>query len=336
MARPSNEFLMAWSSLTSIDTELGWQAIALPHAGPVQVRVGRRSPDNAEAALLGFPTARLTGTAKLPEGQGFAVERFDHEGDGRLWLALTRKSAGSMELFTAMVCDVIGALDAAVAAGTDEATLLRILTGRLGAWQEFMRKGTRALSPEAEVGLIGELVLLGAIIDAGAPSRQTIEGWVGPLDGIQDFELGTGALEVKTTLSSLGFTAKIGSLEQLDDSVRHPIFLAAIRLHQTESGQSLPTIVEAMQLAVKGDLEAERLLSERLLAAGYIESHADQYSRRFEQDDIRILQVDAEFPRLIAGTVPAGVIRVKYEIDLNKAFGENIPAERALKTLGVI
>lgn len=114
MARPSNEFLMAWSSLTSADTEPGWQAISLPSAGPLQLMAGRRSPDNSEAVLVGFPNAQLAAADKLPEGQGFAIERADPEGNGRLWLALTRKSAGSAELFAAMVCDVVGALDDAV------------------------------------------------------------------------------------------------------------------------------------------------------------------------------------------------------------------------------
>jgi hypothetical protein len=300
------------------------------------VRAGCRSPDNVEAVLVGFPTARLAAADKLPEGQGFSVERADPEGNGRFWLALTRKSAGSAELFAAMACDVVGALDDAVAASADEAKLLRVLTGRVGAWQEFMRKGTQALSPEAEIGLIGELTLLRAIIDAGVPSTHAIESWVGPLDGIQDFELGTGALEVKATLSSTGFPAKIGSLEQLDDSTRQPLFVAGARLRQTESGQNLPAIVEAMRLTIKGNAEAERLLAERLLAAGYVDSHADRYPRRFEQAGIRVVQVADGFPRLTSGTVPAGIMRAMYEIDLDKVPGDNVGAEGALKELGAI
>lgn len=337
MARPSNEFLMAWSSLTSADTEPGWQAIALPSAGPLRLRAGRRSPDNAEAVLVGFPIAQLAAADKLPEGQGFAIERAGPEGNGRLWLALTRKSAGSAELFAAMACDVVGALDDAVAAGSDEGKLLRVFIGRVGAWQEFMRKGTQALSPEAEIGLIGELTLLRAIIDAGVPPALAVESWVGPLDGIQDFELGTGALEVKATLSAAGFPARIGSLEQLDDSTRQPLFVAGARLRQTESGQNLPGIVEAMRLAIKGDGEAERLLAERLLAAGYIDSHSDRYPRKFEQAGTRIVEVaGSSFPRMTSGTVPAGIMRAMYEIDLDKAPGANVGAEGALKKLGAI
>lgn len=336
MARPSNEFLLAWSSLTSADTEPGWQAISLPSAGPLQLMAGRRSPDNAEAVLVGFPTAQLAAADKLPEGQGFAVERADLEGNGRLWLALTRKSAGSAELFAAMACDVVGALDDAVAAGADEAKLMRVFIGRVGAWQEFMRKGTQVLSPEAEIGLIGELMLLRAIIDAGVPPALAIESWVGPLNGIQDFELGTGALEVKATLSAAGFPAKIGSLEQLDDSTRQPLFVAGARLRQTESGQNLPGIVEAMRVAIKGDGEAERLLAERLLAAGYIDSHSDRYPRKFEQAGTRVVEVAGNFPRMTSGTVPAGIMRAMYEIDLDKAPGDNVGAAGALKKMGAI
>jgi hypothetical protein len=336
MARPSNEFLMAWSSLAGTDTEPGWQAISLPSSGPLQLRAGRRSPDNAEAVLVGFPTKKLTAGDKLPEGQGFSVERADPDGSGKLWLALTRKSAGSSELFASMACDVIGALDDAVKTSSDESKLLRVFLGRVGAWQEFMRKGSQALSPEAEIGLIGELILLQAIIAAGASPAFAVESWVGPLDGIQDFELGTGALEVKTTLSTTGFPAKIGSLEQLDDSTRQPLFVAGLRLRQTESGQNLPEIVETIRLMIKGDSEAERLLAERLLAARYVEFHSDLYPRKFESANMSIVEVMENFPRMTSGTVPLGVMKAMYEIDLDKAPGGNTDVKSALRKLGAI
>ncbi len=336
MARPSNEFLMAWSSLSGDAVESGWQAIALPAAGLLEIRAGRCSPDNAEAVLVGFPSVQLAAADKLPEGQGFAVERADPEGNGKLWLALTRKSAGSVELFATMACDVVGTLDAAAVMRVEDSTLVRIFLRRVGAWQEFMRKGTQALDPEAEIGLVGELGLLHAIIDAGVPSALATESWVGPLGGIQDFQLGTGALEVKTTLSSTGFPARIGSLEQLDDSLRQPLFVAGVRLKQTAGGHNLPEIIEELRLVLKGDAESERLLTERLLAVGYIDLHADRYPRRFEQVEVRIVEVDKDFPRLTIGSVPTGVMRAMYEIDLDKVPSVNVGADGILKILGAI
>ncbi|MBK7663045.1 MAG: PD-(D/E)XK motif protein [Sterolibacteriaceae bacterium] len=336
MARPSNEFLLAWSSLSGNDSAPGWHAIALPTAGLVELRAGRRSPDNAEAILLGFPSARLAASEKLPEGQGFAVERADPESAGQLWLALTRRSAGSAELFAAMACDVVGALDDSAAAGAGEAKLLRVFIGRVGAWQEFMRKGSTVLSPEAEIGLVGELTVLRMIIDVGMPPVVAVESWVGPLDGVQDFELGTGALEIKATLSAVGFPAEIGSLEQLDDSTRQPLFLAGVRLRQTEGGHSLPELVAAMRQAAEQDAEATRLLGERLLAAGYFDAHAEHYMRRFTLAAVRMIEVKEDFPRLTPGRVPSGITRAAYEIDLDKAVGDNFDAVDALKKLGAI
>ena len=336
MPRPSKDFLLAWSSLTGADPEPGWRSIALPPSGPLDVRAGRRSPDNSEAVLVGFPTAKIPAADKIPEGQGFSVERVDLEGTGKLWIALSRKSAGSIDLFAAMSCDVIGVLDEAVAAGADEARLARVCIGRVGAWQEFMRKGTKALSPEAEIGLVGELVFLGAFISAGVTAEQAIESWVGPLGGIQDFEIGSGALEVKATLSTKGFPAKIGSLEQLDDSIRQPLFVAGARFHQIESGQNLPEFIAVMRSEIQGNSEASRLFSERVLAAGYIDSHNDRYPRRFVLNDIRIIKVGVGFPRLTPGIAPVGITRAMYEIDLDKAPGENVGVDAALKQLGAI
>lgn len=336
MARPSEEFLLAWSSLSSDDPAPGWQAIALPPAGPIDIQAGRRSPDDAEAILLCFPSAQLAPAEKLPEGQGFSVERADSDGEGQLRLALTRRAAGNAELFAAMACDVVGALDEATAAGAGEPKLLQVLLRRVGAWQEFMRKGSQSLSPEAEIGLVGELILLRSIIDAGVPPVSAVESWVGPLDGVRDFEIGTGALEVKATLSAAGFPAKIGSLEQLDDSSRQPLFLAAARLRQGATGQSLPDLVAETRDVVAGEAEAVRLLGERLIAAGYFDAHAARYIRRFTLVDTRVIEVKPGFPRLTPGSVPLGITRAIYEIDLDTAAWPSIPAANALKKLGAI
>ncbi|MDX8125435.1 PD-(D/E)XK motif protein [Janthinobacterium sp. GMG2] len=336
MARQNDEFLMAWSSLSGLGEEAGWQAIPIAPALPLELQAGRRSPDNAEAVFVGFPSIHLPAADKMPEGQGFAVERVDPQGDNKMWLALTRKLAGSEELFASMASDVVGALDDAVATQANEQKLLRVFLGRVGAWQEFMRKGFQALSAEAEIGLVGEISVLRLIIDAGVPAPLAVESWRGPLDALQDFELGTGALEVKSTLSAIGFLAQIGSLEQLEDSVRQPLFVVSVRLKQTTTGKTLPEIVDDMQCIVKGDAEAERLLSDRLLAAGFIEQHVDRYVRRFTEAGTRITEVDKNFPRLTLGSVPLGITKASYEIDLDKVVGTIVEIDEALKKLGAM
>lgn len=336
MARLSDEFLMAWSSLSGDGSNLGWQTISVTPTGPLKLCAGRRAPDNAEAVLVGFPATRLTAADKMPEGQGFAVERANPEDKGMLWLALTRKAAGNAELFTDMACNVTGALDDAVATGADVAKLLRVFFGRVGAWQEFMRKGSQVLSPEAEIGLVGELAALLEVIEAGVSATAAIEGWLGPLDGVQDFELGTGALEIKSTLSSAGFLARVGSLEQLDDAIRQPLFVVGKRMRQVESGLGLPDFVDAARLAAKGDLGAASALDDRLVAAGYFDAHADHYPRRFVLVNTLVIEVDDKFPRLTIGRVPFGITGAAYGIDLDKVVGRHVDMATALKKMRAI
>lgn len=159
------------------------------------------------------------------------------------------------------------------------------------------------------------------------------EAWRGPMGGLRDFEIGTGGIEVKSTLATTGFPARIGSLEQLDDTVRQPLFMAGVRMRQTLGGGSLPDAVEALRDIVMGDMEAQRLLAERLIAAGYLDAHAGQYVRRFELTDSRFLRVVGDFPRLTPCSVPQGITRASYDIDLEKVQGPTCPLSDALVEL---
>lgn len=319
MARPSKEFILAWSSLFCEDEAPGWQAISLPSAGPVEVQVGRRSPDNAEAVLFCFPTASLPRSERLPEGKGFLVERADLNGHDGLRLALTRQAAGSSELFASMACDIVGAIDDAAEEGASESRLLKVFLGRVRAWQQFMSRGAGPLSPEAELGLVGELYFMAQFLDAGVSPESVLRGWVGPDDAPQDFLLGDGAIEVKATMSSSGFPVKIGSLEQLDDAVASPLFLAAVRFARTEGGATLPEMVAEVEHLLANESGALEILRERLMIAGYVDAHVGQYFRRFEPKERRFLSVSEGFPRLTPGVVPAAVTRALYEINLDHA-----------------
>jgi hypothetical protein len=91
-----------------------------------------------------------------------------------------------------------------------------------------------------------------------------------------------------------------------------------------------------MRDVAAGDAEPVRLLSERLIAAGYFDAHADRYVRRFAPADTRVVEVKDGFPRLTPGSVPLGVTKAAYEIDLDKAAGPSVPTADALKKLGAI
>lgn len=319
MARLNEEFLLAWSSLFSNEETPSWQVISLTSIASVEVLAGRRSPENAEAVICSFPSTNLSRGEKLPEGKGFLVERAAVTSCGGVQLALTRQEAGSMELFTSMVCDVIGALDDIAAEGASESTLLQTFIGRVRAWQQFMSRGSGPLSPEAELGLAGELHFMEQLLDAGVSPATVLEGWVGPDEAPQDFLLGDGAVEIKATLSSSGFPVKISSLEQLDDDVISPLFLFAIRFSRGNSGVTLPQIVDGLARRLQHTPCLVTQLYERLILVGYTRTQASQYTRQFEPKERLILAVREGFPRLTSSAVPLGITRTIYEINLDHA-----------------
>ena len=138
-----------------------------------------------------------------------------------------------------MAEDMVRLLDGC--GGTREETVLRRFLARIHAWQQFMNRHRESvLSAENEQGLFGELVLLEHLFDAELPPQDILDAWQGPADGLQDFMLGSGGIEVKTTLMAGGFPATISSLEQLDDSLRKPLFVVATRLALHSGGMTLP------------------------------------------------------------------------------------------------
>lgn len=327
-----DEFIASWEALSCSGVEAGWRAIPVACVGVCELMAARRSPGNEEALLARFPTARPSSSDRFPDGKGFEVIRADPFGDGMTWIALSRKESGSPELFAEMVGDVVGAMDAAAPEG--EVSVLKTMLRRVRMWQQFMSRGTGPLSPEAELGLAGELYFMARLLDAGVSPENVLRGWVGPDDAPQDFLLGDGAIEVKATMSSSGFPVKIGSLEQLDDAVASPLFLAAVRFARGEGGASLPEMVTEVERRLENEPGAVDFLRERLMVAGYAEAQAGQYSRRFEPKDKRVLFVSEGFPRLTPGVVPAGVTRVIYEINLDHAGDFLCDFDEVLSQLG--
>lgn len=335
MAKLIEEIQLAWDSIKTVQGSSGWNTVAVLPSHPGRFRAGRNFPDHSEALLTGFRTSAIAHSERLPDGLGFQVTRLDVQQDGLTWLALTRSPNGNLELFTTMVADV---LDAVLTAGSGEDSRdLRVFLGRIRAWQEFMRKGSIPLSAENEVGLVGELTLLGKMIGAGVSPDIAVNAWVGPTaDGIRDFALGFGAIEVKTTVSSNGFVAKIGSLEQLDDTNCKPIFMGAIRFSLAEGGLTLPEKVAEIREILEADPLTLADFEDRLLAASYLTDHAPQYHRRFSLQEISLLEVDKDFPCMTHGNVKPGVVSARYEVNLEHLLNCDVGLTTALKKLEMI
>lgn len=322
MARGTDEFVSAWRSLGGQLRGEGWRSIPVAVAGRWEVHAARRAPTDEEAIVVMFPGASPPLRSALPEGHGFIVEVAKADALSGVWLALARKESAARDLFEAMLSDLCSWLEGETE--VDGSRAMRGFLARVRAWQDFMQRGGQPLSPEREIGLFGELTLLRALIGAGLTAAQATESWVGPLDAEQDFHIGSGAIEVKSTAAAVGFPIKVGSLSQLDDSVRSPLFVCGVRLRVAPGGTTLPSLISELCRLIIEEQGPSRELLDRLLSAGYVTQHAPRYERRFELVEVAFVTVGADFPRLTPGSVPTGILDARYEMDLDRCPGVRV------------
>lgn len=326
----------AWRALLGSSGGEGWRTIPIASSGPCSLLAGRHFPGDKEALLVGFSDIRTIPDSHLPQGNGFKVTRLttDPTGGGRFWVALARRTDGSPELFATMAKDL---LDLLQKGAPSEHVILRGFLSRVRAWQEFMdRHKEGVLSPDAELGLFGELVVIDHLIGAGIPEKRVIEAWQGPLDGLQDFALGGGGIEVKSTLSARGFAATISSLEQLDDSLCQPLFIAAVRIRLETTGLTLPTMSDTIRKRLRDNVATLDVFEARLMQAGLLHAAAERYTRRFRHVSTAFLAVDDNFPRLTRAQIDPAIRRARYEVDLELSGALDIGLVHALEALGMI
>jgi hypothetical protein len=325
-----DEFLESWKTFKSAKAENGWQVISVSGFPNCDLMAGLAMPMSREAAFFNFLDANIPRAELLPNGLGFAIEPIEME--GRIWLALTRKEQGISELYIAMLENLFDLLNGMSLSSGD--ALLNSFLERVAAWQDFMRQGRQILSIESQTGLFGELSFLKDLIDLGL-KEEAIKTWDGPLDGLQDFHIGFGAIEVKSTVSQDGFIAKIGSLDQLSDSTYKPLYLVGKKLRISPAGLSLPMMIDEIRTELGGNLSLLSNFESRLLRSGYLDMHSGAYDRLLVVEKSLMYEVDQDFPRLTPQLLSPLIKSARYEIDISSMPAKALDLKEILNKVGV-
>jgi hypothetical protein len=186
----------------------------------------------------------------------------------------------------------------------------------LGRWRELLgRRPAPMLTRDAIVGLAGELTFLRALVER---SPRALLAWTGPSGAVHDFTTPLHNAEVKATTSRHGWRAEIHGLDQLLAPEGRRLHLAMFRFDEAPTGLSLLQRVDEL-VALGVDAAA---LSVMLADAGADAAQlAATQEVRLALRDQRIYAVTPDFPRivpdsLVARTLPVGVARLNYTIDL--------------------
>jgi hypothetical protein len=179
-----------------------------------------------------------------------------------------------------------------------------------------------AMSRESEIGLFGELLLVGGLIGA-LGEAEAIQAWRGGLAEEHDFGLPDTDVEVKTTTSERR-AHWIESLTQLLPTQGRPLWLVSHQITAAGSGRgaSLPDLVDSIRGLVESTTVRARLET-ALIDSGWREEGRDRLTTRWTRRAASLaFPVNNHFPRLVpdvlrgSGVQLDRIIDVKYRIDL--------------------
>lgn len=188
----------------------------------------------------------------------------------------------------------------------------------LATWQSILATRTR-MSLQAEVGLMGELLVMSASLQTGVAG---VDAWRGGLGEEHDFGFSGADVEVKTTIAERRHHW-IHGLGQLVPTGESPLWLLSLQLTRAGEGEGerLPDLMDRLRSASTGEDKDRFDLA--VAAAGWSEDQRDLFPDRWRlRTAPAAFHVADDFPRLTptllgASSIdPAPLLQVTYEVDL--------------------
>lgn len=292
-----------WASLRR-ETVSAQRRIDSEH--PLDLYADFEAPDHPGLVLF-CPT-------RPPDFQSLSAIRIERlqRSDGRWSLRVFLEEPKLMAVFGELCRDIIEF----TRSGVEPTQSGSIVLSRIERWRSLFQAAS-GLAISSLRGLIGELLVLETLLPR-LGIDQAVSTWTGPFGTPQDFRLPSGQkIEVKA-VDREATQVLINGLDQLDAG-GDPLRLVVVRLEDT--GREAPGAITARALV-------ERLRVQLTDFSGALELFNTLlgflgWDNDAEYDDVivRLVRIDehkvnASFPRLVAGTVPTGVVDATYEIVL--------------------
>lgn len=238
-------------------------------------------------------------------------------------LVLSLEDSRRRDLFLTICGDVVSA-----AALAEKPDALDQFLARLAAWRQFLRDRNTGLSESDTVGLLGELFVLGKLLDI---DPELLSAWAAPDDGLHDFTLDGHALEVK---SSIGPAAAItiSKLDQLETIGLRKLDLLHVRMIKSPNGHSLSDIVAAVAGRLPNEA-ARRAFGNALLRRGLMpDDISAQTNLKVQLREVDAYTVSDTFPRLTRISLPVAIKEATYTLEVRALSDFSMETATVLNT----
>lgn len=282
--------------------------------------VGLELATRRRSVLLRLPAASVPLRRHWPRCRGLEPLAVAVGGNAHFGVGL--KEARFADVFTALTEDLVRR----VAAAAETSAQTRAFLDQLARWQKFLSASSEGLSEESQRGLWGELHCLREHL-LPTLGVVAVNGWKGGEHAHQDFQLGSRAVEVKTTLAKQPQIVRITSERQLDDSVFESLFLNVIALDVRDgNGETLPAMVASVRAMLVTETSAREQFEDELLVAGYLDVHAARYADQgYTVRTVAFFRVGPKFPSLVEADMPAGVGDANYALSVAACLPFAVP-----------
>lgn len=235
--------------------------------------------------------------------------------DGAYYISFQLTESSQEDVFINMCSDLIVYSSNALS----EKEAIRKVEERYAQWRRLMEhQHVAIMSDEKRRGLIGELLYLQSIVESNKKLKDSLDGWVGPMGGDQDFIYDGIWREIKTTKLSSD-QISIHSLEQLgvnNGNGELHIYRVESCAPETEDAFTLRQLVKRITILLNGDLECLDNFKQKLNYVGYIDLdiYDKFYYRYFKKDSY---DVDDLFPKLTRENVRTEIVRAEYVLSIS-------------------
>ena len=284
--------------------------------GRRNVFLGLEVPSGNRMLILRVSSKSLLGQSTPPDSRGLTVRtsNSDHQG-GSTEVEIVLTDTQHRDIFDLLVRDLVESAEQP----EDEGVGVARLMARLLNWQQLLRRlSPRGLSPEARLGIWGELWVLREVLAPAIGIADAISAWRGPMGADQDFQMGAVCMEVKTSAAHSLDGIPVASERQLE--VPEDVVLVLVGLSidaRIGHGETLGDMIGVVRSAAAG-AGCLSMLDDRLEGGGCGGEDA-----RLDDDmgySVRSLApflVGPGFPKLVSAELAAGVSDVRYRISLD-------------------
>jgi hypothetical protein len=238
--------------------------------------------------------------------------------DGRWTVVLTLQRPELADSFMGLCVELIRR----AAVTSVEPTARSIFFATLDDWKNLLAGSkARELSREQVRGLCAELWFASHALAFRITAPAALIAWQGPYGAPQDFQVADGDMFEIKAIHSGSRSVKISSAEQLDPVSDGGLTLALVVVDEVPPGTpeavSLTSLIREFRLAIEAGAGHIDEFEHRLDAIG-LDYGDPAYGRDFYLiGNPRYFEVRDDFPRIARDSVPLGVAKVKYELEIS-------------------